>query len=412
MFHDKKVTVIITAAGKGSRMKASLPKQFLLLNGRTILEKAIEPFQQSSHVDDILVVAGKDFQELCREKCSRFSKVCRILTGGKERQDSVSAALSLVTEGYVMIHDGARPYVTEEIIDRVLEAAGKYGAAVPCVPMKESVRQVCGAEHKYIENRVPEGLAPEGCVSETGGGVQREWTEAAKITTGRSIDRSLLYTVQTPQCFEAELIKRAFEKAYEDGFYGTDDAGLADRIGVKVAITEGSYGNIKITTREDLPLDFRTGSGYDVHRLEYGRKLILCGEEIPFEKGLLGHSDADVAVHALMDAMLGAAGLGDIGKLFPDTDMRYKGISSMKLLKTVKEMLKENGWTVNNADVTIMAQRPKLFPHIEQMRLNVAEALEKETSCINIKATTTEKLGFVGREEGIAAEAVCTLTRY
>ena len=159
-------------------------------------------------------------------------------------------------------------------------------------------------------------------------------------------------------------------------------------------------------------MDFRTGSGYDVHRLEYGRKLILCGEEIPFEKGLLGHSDADVAVHALMDAMLGAAGLGDIGKLFPDTDMRYKGISSMKLLKTVKEMLKENGWTVNNADVTIMAQRPKLFPHIEQMRLNVAEALEKETSCINIKATTTEKLGFVGREEGIAAEAVCTLTRY
>ncbi|MFQ9426731.1 MAG: 2-C-methyl-D-erythritol 2,4-cyclodiphosphate synthase [Anaerovoracaceae bacterium] len=158
-------------------------------------------------------------------------------------------------------------------------------------------------------------------------------------------------------------------------------------------------------------MEFRAGSGYDVHRLAEGRKLILCGEEITFEKGLLGHSDADVAVHALMDAMLGAAGLGDIGRHFPDTDMKYKDISSMKLLKEVKALLEEKGWTLNNADITIMAQRPKLLPHIEKMKLNVAEALEKDVSCINVKATTTEKLGFVGREEGIAAEAVCILTR-
>ena len=411
MFQDKKVTAIITAAGKGSRMKASLPKQFLALNGRTILENAIEPFQKSSHVDDILVVAGKGFEELCREKCSHFSKVRKILTGGKERQDSVDAALRQAEEGYVLIHDGARPYVTGDIIDGVLEAASKTGAAVPCVPVKESVRQLCSGEKEdsdELRHNAP---------------------------TNWSIDRSSLYTVQTPQCFETGLIKEAFRKAYEDGFYGTDDASLVDRliagtleaknsevknpetetspikITAIVTLTEGSSSSIKITAREDWPLEFRAGSGYDVHRLAEGRKLILCGEEITFEKGLLGHSDADVAVHALMDAMLGAAGLGDIGRHFPDTDMKYKDISSMKLLKEVKALLEEKGWTLNNADITIMAQRPKLLPHIEKMKLNVAEALEKDVSCINVKATTTEKLGFVGREEGIAAEAVCILTR-
>ena len=158
-------------------------------------------------------------------------------------------------------------------------------------------------------------------------------------------------------------------------------------------------------------MEMRVGTGYDVHRLEINRKLFLCGVEIPFEKGLLGHSDADVAVHALMDAMLGAAAMGDIGKHFPDSDMRYKDISSMKLLEKVKELVKEKGWTLNNADITIMAQRPKLLPYIGQMKENIAAALDIEPDCINVKATTTERLGFVGREEGIAAEAVCILNR-
>ena len=208
-----------------------------------------------------------------------------------------------------------------------------------------------------------------------------------------------------------ELIKRAFEKAYTDNYYGTDDAVLVERLGKEVSIARGSYSNIKITTREDLPLNVRVGMGYDVHKLTEERKLILCGVNIPFEKGLLGHSDADVAVHALMDAMLGAAAMGDIGRHFPDTDERYKGISSIILLKKVKELIDQEGYTVGNVDITIMAQKPKLAPYIEEMRKNVAGVLKLEIGDVNVKATTTEKLGFVGREEGIAAEAVCIINR-
>lgn len=382
MFCDKKVTAIITAAGKGSRMKASLPKQFLELHGRSVLERAVEPFQNSCYVDDILVVSDKDFEELCKNICCKFSKVKEVVTGGNERQDSVNNGLKHVHEGYVLIHDGARPYVTEEVINNVIFDTEKFGAAVPCVPVKETVRQLQGKNFAEV-----------------------------KSADSKTLDRNSLYTVQTPQGFETTLIKKAFKKAYEEGFYGTDDASLAERMGVQVAISEGSYANIKITTKEDLPVEMRVGTGYDVHRLEVNRKLFLCGVEIPFEKGLLGHSDADVAVHALMDAMLGAAAMGDIGKHFPDSDMRYKDISSMKLLEKVKELVKEKGWTLNNADITIMAQRPKLLPYIGQMKENIAAALDIEPDCINVKATTTERLGFVGREEGIAAEAVCILNR-
>ena len=159
-------------------------------------------------------------------------------------------------------------------------------------------------------------------------------------------------------------------------------------------------------------MEVRVGTGYDVHQLIEGRKLIICGVEIPHEKGLLGHSDADVALHALMDAMLGAAALGDIGKHFPDTDDRYKGISSLKLLAHVNMLLSEKGYSLGNADITIMAQKPKMLPHIQKMRKNISDTLNADEDKINVKATTTEKLGFVGREEGIAAEAVCILNRY
>jgi 2-C-methyl-D-erythritol 4-phosphate cytidylyltransferase/2-C-methyl-D-erythritol 2,4-cyclodiphosphate synthase len=296
------------------------------------------------------------------------------LAGGKERQDSVKNALDLLEDGYVLVHDGARPYVTEEVIMNVMMATADKKAAVAAVPSKDTIRQVSG------KNSV-------------------------------TLDRSTLYNVQTPQGFYVPLIKKAFKKAYEDNFYGTDDAMLVERIGAYVAIAEGSYGNIKITTKEDLPVDMRVGSGFDVHRLIENRSLILCGVKIPFEKGLLGHSDADVAIHALMDAMLGAAALGDIGKHFPDTDDKYKGISSVLLLKKVNELIAELGYKVNNVDITIMAQVPKLLPYIQAMREKIAETLEIDENRVNVKATTTEKLGFVGREEGIAAEAVCTINR-
>ncbi|MBR4410645.1 MAG: 2-C-methyl-D-erythritol 2,4-cyclodiphosphate synthase [Firmicutes bacterium] len=215
--------------------------------------------------------------------------------------------------------------------------------------------------------------------------------------------------MQTPQGFASEILRKAYEAAYRDGFLGTDDAGLAERIGQTILLTEGDYANIKITTREDLPMEIRVGTGYDVHRLTEGRKLILGGVDIPYEKGLDGHSDADVMAHALMDALLGAAGLGDIGRHFPDTDPQYKGISSLKLLEIVNQRIHEAGYELGNADVTIIAQRPKLAGYISQMEENLAAVLGADIRQINVKATTTEKLGFTGRGEGIAAEAACII---
>ena len=374
MYKDKKVTAIVTAAGKGSRMGASLPKQFLKIGSKTILEKAILPFEKADFIDQIIVVSGAEFVEVCKGLCAGITKLKAVVEGGKERQDSVNNALKLVEDGYVLIHDGARPYITEKVILNVLEDVSKVGAAVAAVPVKDTIRQ-----------QTDEG--------------------------GKTLKRSELYSVQTPQGFEVSLIKEAFRKAFEDGFYGTDDAGLVDRMGKEVAVSEGDYRNIKITTKEDMPVEVRVGTGFDVHRLVEGRKCIVCGVDIPFDRGLLGHSDADVALHALMDAMLGAAALGDIGKHFPDTDPKYKGISSIKLLEYVNQFIADEGYTLGNCDVTIMAQKPKMLPYIGQMRENIAKALNVPLGAVNVKATTTEKLGFVGREEGIAAEAVCILNR-
>lgn len=377
MYKGRKVTAVVTAAGSGRRMGTPLPKQFLKIGGKTVLEKAVEPFEASEHVDEIIVVGSSEFLELCTGLCRQFSKFSRAVAGGKERQDSVRNALNLVEDGYVLIHDGARPYVDMETIMRVLEAAAGTGAAVAAVPVKDTVRQTRGGDN----------------------------------TDSITLPRDRLYSVQTPQGFDVALIREAYAAAEGEGFLGTDDGGLAERAGHPVTIVEGSYRNIKITTQEDLPMETRIGTGFDVHRLTEGRKLVLCGIEIPFEKGLLGHSDADVAVHALMDAMLGAAAMGDIGRHFPDTDDAYKGISSMILLQKVRELIEQEGFRLGNADITIMAQRPKLSPYIEKMRTNIAAVLGMDVGSINVKATTTEKLGFVGRQEGIAAEAVCTINR-
>lgn len=377
MYKGRKVTAVVTAAGSGRRMGTPLPKQFLKIGGKTVLEKAVEPFEASEHVDEIIVVGSSEFLELCTGLCRQFSKFSRAVAGGKERQDSVRNALNLVEDGYVLIHDGARPYVDMETIMRVLEAAAGTGAAVAAVPVKDTVRQTRGGDN----------------------------------TDSITLPRDRLYSVQTPQGFDVALIREAYAAAEAEGFLGTDDGGLAERAGHPVTIVEGSYRNIKITTQEDLPMETRIGTGFDVHRLTEGRKLVLCGIEIPFEKGLLGHSDADVAVHALMDAMLGAAAMGDIGRHFPDTDDAYKGISSMILLQKVRELIEQEGFRLGNADITIMAQRPKFSPYIEKMRTNIAAVLGMDAGSINVKATTTEKLGFVGRQEGIAAEAVCTINR-
>ena len=377
MYRDNRVIAIIAAAGRGKRLGSSLPKQFLKVRGRTILEMSVEAFEQNKYVDEIFVAANADYCELTEKLCRGFSKLKKIVAGGAERQDSVRAALDCLRgeNGIVLVHDAARPFVSEAVINAVIEGTADFGAAIPTVPAKDTIRQVDG-------------------------------------TGSRTLQRETLACVQTPQRFRISLIKHAFEKAQAEGFLGTDDASLVERMGINISMVQGEDANRKITTREDLETEMRIGTGYDVHRLVEGRPLVLCGEQIPYEKGLLGHSDADVALHALMDAMLGAAGLGDIGKHFPDTDERYRGISSMKLLQKTAELLREAGYFLGNADITIIAQRPKIAGYIPKMRANIAEIMNCDENKINIKGTTTEKLGFVGREEGIASEAVCILYRY
>ncbi len=377
MYRDNRVIAIIVAAGRGKRLGSSLPKQFLKVRGRTILEMSVEAFEQNKYVDEIFVAANADYCELTEKLCRGFSKLKKIVAGGAERQDSVRAALDCLRgeNGIVLVHDAARPFVSEAVINAVIEGTADFGAAIPTVPAKDTIRQVDG-------------------------------------TGSRTLQRETLACVQTPQGFRISLIKHAFEKAQAEGFLGTDDASLVERMGINISMVQGEDANRKITTREDLETEMRIGTGYDVHRLVEGRPLVLCGEQIPYEKGLLGHSDADVALHALMDAMLGAAGLGDIGKHFPDTDERYRGISSMKLLQKTAELLREAGYFLGNADITIIAQRPKIAGYIPKMRANIAEIMNCDENKINIKGTTTEKIGFVGREEGIASEAVCILYRY
>lgn len=377
MYRDNRVIAIIVAAGRGKRLGSSLPKQFLKVRGRTILEMSVEAFEQNKYVDEIFVAANADYCELTEKLCRGFSKLKKIVAGGAERQDSVRAALDCLRgeNGIVLVHDAVRPFVSEAVINAVIEGTADFGTAIPTVPAKDTIRQVDG-------------------------------------TGSRTLQRETLARVQTPQGFRISLLKHAFEKAQAEGFLGTDDASLVERMGINISMVQGEDANRKITTREDLETEMRIGTGYDVHRLVEGRPLVLCGEQIPYEKGLLGHSDADVALHALMDAMLGAAGLGDIGKHFPDTDERYRGISSMKLLQKTAELLREAGYFLGNADITIIAQRPKIAGYIPKMRANIAEIMNCDENKINIKGTTTEKLGFVGREEGIASEAVCILYRY
>lgn len=383
MYNNSKVAVIIAAAGQGRRLGAPVPKQYIKIGGEYVIAKTIRAFEDMEEVDYIFVVTNEDYMDFCEQivRDNGFSKVDRVIQGGKERQDSVFNALQEINSrkpgvSLVLIHDGARPFISREVIRNVIEEADSTGAAVACVAMTNSVRKI-GADRQ----------------------------------SSQSVDRSDYFAVQTPQGFRKSMLIEAYEKAYDDSYMGTDDASIVERAGYRVAIVDGEYGNIKITTKEDLPMENRVGTGFDVHQLVEGRKLILGGVDIPHDRGLLGHSDADVLLHALMDALLGAAALGDIGKHFPDTDDAYKGISSIRLLEHVGKLLEDNFYKIGNVDVTVIAQKPKISPYLEEMRDNISEALNLEKTRINIKGTTTEKLGFAGREEGIAAEAVASIYR-
>lgn len=372
---------IVLAGGSGSRMCADRNKVLLELRGEPVIVRSVQAFQ--GLVDGIVLVTREEDIPAAKHAVEAAQLDVTVVPGGSSRQASVWNGLCALPAGctHVLIHDGARCLVDEGTIRRCMASVEACGTGVAAIPAIDTIKQV---------------------------------DEANTVTA--TPDRSTLRAVQTPQGFTVDIIRHAHEAAMQEGFLGTDDASLVERLGIPVQLTLGDRRNIKLTTPEDmlmaeafLPMDFpplRAGQGYDVHRLVEGRDLILCGVKIPHTLGLLGHSDADVALHALMDAMLGAMSLGDIGKHFPDTDDRYRGISSMKLLEHVVALLQERRARVTNCDVTIVAQKPKLLPYIPQMRENVAAALHLPVDRVNVKATTTERLAFEGREEGISAQAI------
>lgn len=386
---------VIVAAGRGSRMGLERNKVLYPLCGEPIVVRTVRAFEESGLFDGgIVVVTGTCDMDEMRQMFDRAGlHVHAVVEGGADRQESVYRGIAACDEqaDIIAIHDGARPLVTREVILATIESAKVQGSGVAAVQLKDTVKRVDGS----------------GCVVDTP-------------------PRDMLRAVQTPQTFDAKLIREAHER-FADGPRATDDAMLMEWMGHTVYLTDGDVENIKLTTPEDMLLaeqvlvrrgaakkeekTMRIGHGYDVHRLVEGRKLILCGVEIPHTVGLLGHSDADVAYHALTDALLGAAAMGDIGRHFPDTDPQYKGADSGKLLDHVMELIWAKGYVVGNVDVTIIAQRPKLKDYIDQMRDNIAAHLKVEPDCVNVKATTTEKLGFEGECLGISTHAVACIEK-
>lgn len=378
---------IVLAGGSGSRMGADRNKVLLHLHSEPVIARSVRAFV--GLVDGIILVSRPEDIPCMQDILNAAQLPVTIVPGGDTRQASVWNGLCALPDDctHVLIHDGARCLVDEATIRRCMDSVEKYGTGVAAIPAIDTIKQV---NQEDIVTATP--------------------------------DRSTLRAVQTPQGFAVELIRRAHETAHVNGYLGTDDASLVEHLGVPVRLTPGDRRNIKLTTPEDMMMAeaflghsfpaLRVGQGYDVHRLVQDRALILCGVQVPHSLGLLGHSDADVALHALMDAMLGAMALGDIGKHFPDTDERYRGISSMKLLEHVVSLLNDHNARVSNCDVTIVAQKPKLLPYIPQMRENVANVLHLPIDRVNIKATTTERLSFEGREEGISAHAICMVEQH
>lgn len=383
-----KTYVIMLAGGRGERMHAGINKILLSVCGKPVIARSVEAFLPFT--DEMVIVTRPEDRPAILSALNGLSLPfpCRFAEGGNTRQQSVLSGLRSLTpepDDTVLIHDAARCLVSREVIGRVIDGAAESGACIPGIPAS-STYKVCGQD-SFVS------YTPE---------------------------RSGLYEIQTPQGFRAETIVSASLRAAAEGVDCTDDAGVLEHYHIPVKLVRGESSNIKLTEPGDLERarnilegdvsSVRIGMGYDVHRLVEGRKLILCGVDIPFDLGLLGHSDADVALHALMDAMLGACALGDIGRHFPDHDEQYKGISSLLLLKKTAHILEDHGYALYNADITVAAQKPKLLPYIPQMRENIASALGLPLDRISVKATTTEQLGFEGRMEGISSYAVCTVT--
>ena len=381
-------SAVVLAAGSSSRM--GFDKLGFDLGGETVLGRSLRAFDACPRIGEIVLVTGRD-TALAGREAARCRKPVRLVQGGDTRAESARRGVEAAGGELVAIHDAARPFVSQAVIEAALQGAAQWGAAAPAVPLKDTVKRGTPGDGRTV---------PASCLVDV------------------TPDRSSLYAVQTPQCFDRDTYLRVSGQLDpERARMVTDDASLFELAGLPVRLTAGDYANYKITTREDLPGGgiqqgenaMRIGHGYDVHRLVEGRPLILGGVNVPFEKGLLGHSDADVLAHAVMDAVLGAAALGDIGQHFPDSDPAYAGADSLALACHVAELLRAAGWRVGNIDATILCQRPKLAPHIPAMRQNLAAAFGLPADAVSVKATTEEHLGFTGEGLGIAAHAVALI---
>jgi 2-C-methyl-D-erythritol 4-phosphate cytidylyltransferase / 2-C-methyl-D-erythritol 2,4-cyclodiphosphate synthase len=379
------VAAIIVAAGRGERAGAKQPKQFVDLGGgRTMVGMSVAALLAAPRIDHVIVAVPAGFAD----RMTPDERVT-VIEGGARRQDSMAAAFAQVpvTSDIVLVHDAARPFVTAELIAATVDAAAQYGAAIAALPVRDTVKRT------------------------TREGDGRRITE--------TIPRDEIFLAQTPQAFRRDVLAEALEAAA--GADVTDEAMLVERAGIPVRIVEGDPHNVKVTTPDDLararapgPSEralsaMRIGTGYDLHRLVSGRPLILAGVTIPFDKGLQGHSDADIVCHAVTDAILGAAAAGDIGLLFPDTDAAWKGADSVHLLRTAVERVRAAGLTVVNIDVTVIAERPKLRPYIEVMRANLAAAIAVHLSAVSIKGKTNETVDATGRGEAMACHAIALL---
>ena len=370
---------IILAAGASRRMGAN--KMQLRIGGKTVLERTLAAFEQSGCFSRfILVCRDEDSAQIQALAQNILSVPYTIVAGGSERQYSVWNALHAAKgSDIVAVHDGARCFVSKQVIRDCVEKARDTGAAAAGVRTRDTIKTVDGDQ-----------------------------------ITG-TIDRDRLVNIQTPQVFSYDLLWRAHQKAQADHFLGTDECMLVERLGETISFVEAGSHNIKITTQEDILLGrliagekLRIGQGYDAHRLVEERPLILGGVQIPHTHGLLGHSDADVLLHAIIDALLGAAAAGDIGTHFP-CNKQYKDASSLDLLGRTKDIILQCGFDIVNIDATVVMERPKLSPYIPNMRGNIAAALGIDIDAVSVKATTTEGMGFEGSCEGVSATAVAML---
>ena len=382
-----KISAICLAGGSGKRMGASTPKVLLQINNTPAILYSLRAFDACEQVDEIVFVCPKgeiaEYEGILSEY--DIKKLTKITEGGEERTHSVYNGLCVLEDcSHVLIHDGARPMLNEKTITTLLQQCMQKGSAIAAKPVVNTLKKA----------------------------------DKAQITD--TVDRADMWEVYTPQCFEYSLIKKAYDYVIENNITITDDASAVEATGSKVYLCEIEQRDFKLTNPSDIELvekllmknqDIKIGLGFDVHRFAENRKLILGGVEIPFEKGLLGHSDADVLTHAVMDAILGAAGLPDIGHLFPDSSDEFRDIYSIKLLEKVAEKAESIGYSINNIDAVVACEMPKISPYREQMIDCLSAALHCGKDRVNIKGTTTEKLGFEGRGEGISVRCVASLIK-